>query len=316
MESSQVEARALRLSLGAYLFMAILGIAFAVLTRSNAILLDGSFNFISLVISLLAMRVSRLQDVHKSESFHFGFAQFEPLLNTGRIIMILGVSAFAVVNAVRALLHGGVPVSAGLAVFYGAIAATGCVLVGLKQRAYSRQCNSTLVRIDAETWVLNAGVSAAAGLAFLVAFLLQGTGWSHVVPYVDPVFVIGTVLLFIWTPIRSLGENAREVLSMAPSIEMQEEVHRRLSKATEELPATDMHLSMTKVGRYFYVLAHFVMPADHRFENVAAMDRQRERMAATLSDIEPRLVLDAVFVADEKWATALDVRASEAPASG
>ena len=73
---------------------------------------------------------------------------------------------------------------------------------------------------------------------------------------------------------------------------------------------------MTKVGRYFYVLAHFVMPPDYRFESVAEMDRQRERLAGTLSDIEPRLIVDAVFVSDEKWATALDMRASEARASG
>ena len=92
MEPSQVEARALRLSLAAYLFMAILGIAFAVLTRSSAILLDGSFNFISLVIALIAMRVSRLQDIQRSDNFHFGYAQFEPLLNIGRIITPLLVT--------------------------------------------------------------------------------------------------------------------------------------------------------------------------------------------------------------------------------
>ena len=315
-ESSAVETRALRLSLVAYLLMTALGIGAAILTSSNAILLDGIFNFISLVVSLIAVRVSKLQNVHRTDSFHFGFAQFEPLLNIARIIMIVAVSAFAVSEAIDALLHGGVQVSAGLAVIYGAVAATGCVVVGLAQRRNAARCESTLIRVDAETWVLNAVVSAAAGLAFLTAFLLQGTAWEHLVPYVDPVFVIAIVVFFIRTPIRSLAENAREALAMAPSMEIQAEVNSKLAEASAGLGAQSTHVSMTKVGRYFYILAHFVMAPGHRFESVAAMDEQRERLAASMSDIEPRLIIDALFTADEKWATALDVRASEERASG
>ena len=305
------EERALRSSLFTYFFMSVLGLGFAIWTGSNAILLDGVFNVVSFIIGLIAIRVARLQSVAASPDFHFGHGHFEPLLNTVRMLMILALAAFALGKAVVALFHGGVPVQAGFGIIYGAIASAGCVSIGLLLRSMSRRCLSPLVEVDAKTWLLNAAVSLAAGLAFLCAFLMEGTAWSHLVPYVDPVLVIVMLAAMIRDPISSLRENIREVLWRAPDLAVQEDVSRRVHGALGSLPTREVILRMVKVGRTFYLMAHLVLPGKERVGRIADLDAIRQAVTDALGDCEPRLVVEVIFTGDRHWATALDVRRSE-----
>lgn len=54
------ERFALRLSVAGAVFMTFLGVEFAILTRFEAILLDGLFNLITFVMSLLTLKVAAL----------------------------------------------------------------------------------------------------------------------------------------------------------------------------------------------------------------------------------------------------------------
>ena len=56
----KIEASALRRSALGYLFMALLGGLFFYLAASEAILLDGVSSFVSLLMTFVAQRVSRL----------------------------------------------------------------------------------------------------------------------------------------------------------------------------------------------------------------------------------------------------------------
>ena len=101
------EQFALKLSVAGSVFMALLGIGFAIQTRSEAIMLDGLFSLITFIMSLLTLKVASL--IHKGESprFQFGYNNFEPLLNMVKGLIILTLSVFALASSVSALLHGG-----------------------------------------------------------------------------------------------------------------------------------------------------------------------------------------------------------------
>jgi len=129
----KIESRALQHSAYAYLFMALLGSTFFYLASSEAILLDGVYSFISLLMTLVAQRVSRLVQTPYSKKFHFGFAHFEPLLNVIRIMLILAIAGFATVSAIGALLDGGRPLNADTAVIYGVLAADKKHWVGMDE---------------------------------------------------------------------------------------------------------------------------------------------------------------------------------------
>ena len=67
------EVTALRLSLIGGVAMGVLGVGFALLTRSDAIMLDGFFSVIGFVMGLITLRVARLVKQPGDEQFHFGY---------------------------------------------------------------------------------------------------------------------------------------------------------------------------------------------------------------------------------------------------
>ena len=68
------------------------GVVVAVVSGSGAILLDGLFNVCFFATALLTLRVAALLERPDDEHYPFGYLFFEPLLNTAKGLLILGVS--------------------------------------------------------------------------------------------------------------------------------------------------------------------------------------------------------------------------------
>lgn len=296
-----IETRALRLSAWGYVFMAALGLTFAVIARSEAIMLDGIYSLISFIMTLAAGRVSRLIESGSSEWFNFGFAHFEPLLNTFRGLLILTVCLIAGVEALEALLHRGRVLSADVAVVYAGIAAGGCFLLAGFQYRASKKAASPILKVDARNWLLDGVISLGAGLAFGVAMLIRDTGLAWLLPYIDPALVLILVAVMIRVPVTTIWENFKQVLQVAPEPEVQAEVRSLISDAARLEEDWRLKVRMVHMGRFFYVLVHIIMPPETRVESVADMDAIRSRLKQSLAGFHHRPVVDTVFTADDRW---------------
>jgi cation diffusion facilitator family transporter len=295
------EARALRLSLFGYVFMAALGITFYFLTSSEAILLDGVYSLLSFFMALMAGRVAKLVESEDSESFHFGYGHFEPMLNALRGFFILLLCAIALVSAVYALLHGGRPLSPGLGVVYGFSAATGCLLLAWRQRRAAKKVGSPLLVVDARNWLVDGVISLGAGLSFLGAYIIGQTEYKHLVPYVDPALVMVIGLLLIRVPIVTMMENLREVFLVAPDKKVQDDVYARLEGVAQDFAIESSQVRMLKVGRFFYVMIHLVVTEDFGKHSAAELDEIRCQLVRSLKEVHPRLSVDVMFTADPRW---------------
>ena len=293
------ETRALRLSAIGALFLAALGIAFAWFTASGAILLDGFFNLIAFVMGLLSLKVTGLLQQPDDERFHFGYAFFEPFLNTIKGLITVAVAAFAGASAVDALLHGGRELVLGPAVGYAVVATVVCAMVGLVQVRVAKRVDSPLVEVDARTWGLNAAVSAVVAVAFFVAFLLQNSRWSWLVPYVDPALVLGLVVVAIPIPTRIVVHSVGELLYAAPDPAVQQRVRDAFSEAVASYQFPRTSLRMVRVGRYFYVLNHILVTGEFRVGRVRELDDVRRRVRDAIQAVERSLVIDTVFTEDD-----------------
>jgi len=298
---AEQERQALKLSAGMALFMAALGVVFGLLTRSYAILLDGFFSLVGFAVAVVSIRVAWLVQQPPDEHFHFGYAQFEPFLNTVKGLLMLGVSGFAVAGAVDSLLHGGRDLNAGLAVVYAIIALGGCFVVAGVQRRTAMRTGSPLLQVDYRNWLMDGVLSGVVALVFVAALILSGTDWAHVVPYIDPVLVIVVVLAIIWVPLAIVRDGAKEILGFAPPAEIQEDVRGRVEGAIDGVPVAALHVSMMKIGRFFYVLNQIVVSPEFRPRRVGDLDAVRQRIATALEGFEPQPIVDTVFTEDEKW---------------
>ena len=299
MSKTKLESRALSYSLYGYAFMALAGLVFAGLTGSGAILLDGAYSLVSFVMVLLAGHVAKLVERPDSDSFHFGYAYFEPLLNMIRAMLILALVVFAVGAALIALFSGGRPLNAGMALIYAVIIGAICISLSVVQRRNARKTASPLLEVDARNWFIDGILTVAVGVAFLGAFVLARTAWADWVAYVDPAVVIVLGMVMVPTPLSIVLGNVGELLHVAPEHSVQEEIRQRLDRATDGLALRKCDVRMVKVGRYFYVLAKLIAGDDFRYYGIGQVDGIRGKIAAALAGCHPRLVLDVVFTADD-----------------
>lgn len=295
------EARALKLSAAMSLLMAVLGLVFAFLAGSNAILLDGFFSLIGFLGGLVTIRVARLVQQPPDEHFHFGYAQFEPFLNLGKGLLTLGVAAFALIAATITILEGGRDLEPGVAALYAVIAVVGGLLVAGVQRRAARRTNSPLLEVDAKNWVVDSVLSAVVALTFLAAVFLERGSLAGVVPYVDSVLVLVLVAAILRIPIRVVKTSLGELLSLAPEKDTQDEIRSRFHQAVEGLPLVNSYVRMVHVGRFFYVLNQLVLRPEYRLSRVGELDEIRDRIARAMEGVHPGFIMDTVFTEDEKW---------------
>ena len=296
------ERATLLFSSAAALVMAALGLGFALATNSRAIMLDGVFNAIYFGVGLATVRIERLVREPDNARFPFGHAYFESLVNAGKGLVILGISALALADSAMALVGGGRAIAAELAIGYALLAMALCGFTALVLRRAAVRFESPLVDADAENWALNAAVSGAVLAGFCLSPLLRAAGWPGAAPYVDPLLVAAVVIVFLGVPVRMARRAIGELLNRAPDPGVEAPVTAAIDAALASVPVRERHVRMVRPGRTLYVLVHVVLAADHGLDRLADLDGLRARVDAAARRVHPRVMVDVMFTADPRWA--------------
>jgi predicted Co/Zn/Cd cation transporter (cation efflux family) len=302
MDKPDREARILRLSAYANLGVGVLGLLFFWWTDSEAILLDGFFAIISFVMGLVTLKVARMVQRPDDEQFHFGYAQFEPGLNTIRGLILIIVCAFALASSIGAILDGGRALKLGPAIIYAVVTMLGSFMLAAMHRRVAKDVESPLVKVGADNWLMGGLLSLGVGVAFVVAIVVQGTRFESIVPYVDPVLVVIMVLAMIAVPVRVVRDSIGELLMIAPEPALQKDVDERLRSAAADLGFDRTVARMVRVGRTFYVHAHVIVPPEFRLTRIAELDTLRSKIGAALNDAHPNLAVELIFTEDPEVA--------------
>jgi len=302
LERSRLEQRALRRSVWGNLFFAALGFGFAASSESQAILLDGFFSLVAFVLSLLTIRVAKLVQGPADEWFHFGYSAFEPMLNTVKGLLLLGICGFSLVSAINALLHGGRALNPGWALIYAVVAASGAGILAVTQKRVAKRTGSPLLEVDVKNWKIDSLLSAGVGVAFLAAFLLRESQWAEYLPYVDPMLVIILVAIMIKDPVKIVAEGVGELLAISPEESTQLQVRDEFARQVEDYPVQSFNLRMLKAGRTYYLLAHVVVEAESPIGTIHELDEARREITRGLKKLHPPWEVDIVFVGDSSLA--------------
>ena len=301
MKSKNLEKSALKLSVFGTLFMSTLGISFGLWIQSEAILLDGFFNFIGLIMAIASVWVSWLITQPTNKHFQFDYLNFIPLVNVIKGLLIFTVSLFALASSVIAILNGGRSMDAGLAVIYAIIAAGGCLIITLIQRNVGRKTGSTMVIVDAQNWLVNGLISLSIGIAFTIVVLIEGSPFEWFIPYSDSTIVILVVLVSIGVPFKIIIQNIKQLLLAAPSSKIQTELKGILATVIGDLPCDQYSLRMTETGQYIYVYMLWLLPQQEESKKVKEIDRYRNIVTKALQEYHDNLNLDIIFTEDKAW---------------
>ncbi|TVP56951.1 MAG: cation transporter [Halomonadaceae bacterium] len=295
------ERGALILSASMAGIMGVVGISFALLSNSQAILLDGLFNLIYVIIAVITVRVSRLVTLPDSDKYPYGYAYFESLVNAGRGLVILGVSLLALGDSLLSLFSGGREVSAGMAIGYSVFATVTCTGTVLLLRRAHRRVPGPLLAADVENWLINALISTTVLLAFCTVPVLHYLEWHTAARYVDPVLVTLVVLFCLGVPVRMASVSIKELLNRAPPRQVREPVQQVVSALLAEHAVVGHRLRMVRPGRTLYIVLYLELPQQGVLEGLAEQDRFRQTLHQRLQPLVRHLVLDVVFTGEQRW---------------
>ncbi|NES20358.1 MAG: cation transporter [Symploca sp. SIO3E6] len=300
LRTTELETRALRLNTFGTLGMALLGLGFALITKSEAILLDGFFSLIGFAIALLTQKVSRLVMRPGNEHYPFGYIVFEPMLNLSKGLLIGSICIFALISAISALFTGGRPISAGIAISYACVAAAGCFGLAWRVRQLAQRSGSSLAAVDAQNWLIDGFISFAVAVAFLVIQLTQNTPISRFAPYADPVLVILLVVCTISIPLKISRDAWRQIVGYRPNSEKVTSIHTSIAQIFELMDSVTWQVKSLEIGRLVYVQV-YIVDENESCGSLRQQDLLREQLYSALSEQFTYIQLDMIFTQQHKW---------------
>lgn len=281
------------------------GIGFAILSGSQAIMLDGLFNLAFFVTSLITLKVASLMRRGDTIHFPFGYAFFEPLVNGFKGVLILGVSLMALADALDSLFTGGRMISPGLATVYGIFATTACTMVAYITYRTAKKSGSPLLQTDASNWIVNTAISSAVLLTFLSIFLIRGSALEHLIPYIDPALIVVLVVVSIFIPVRIAWKALMELLNRTPSSDLQDKVEATIQKAVEDLPVQQLTVRVIQPGRSRMIAGHIVLSPEFALQSLEKLGKVKLKAYQMLQADYSNTTLDLIFTSDSRWGAPL-----------
>jgi predicted Co/Zn/Cd cation transporter (cation efflux family) len=180
--------------------------------------------------------------------FHFGYAAYEPMLNLTKGLLMAFISLFAVVSAVIVIVDGGREVSAGWAIVYAGVAATGCFAIALSQSKLAHRTKSPLLKVDTQNWLIDGILSVSVAVAFLIAMLLANSRFAHLMPFTDPAVVIVLVLLSMPVPVKIIRDNWNQLVGKAPDAAIQDQASAAVRSVLHGTKVAETKVRMQQLG--------------------------------------------------------------------
>lgn len=260
----RLEGRSLIVGMWGNLFMGAAGVAAAILSNSDAILVDGLFSLIGFTAAILGRRVSQNADAGPDRIRPAGYAADEAIFTTFRSLSLLGLVLFAIVGAVMNIVSyasGGAPkplVFGPLILYFVVIGITCFLLWGMHRWAWSRTGRkSDILRLEATAAAFDGVITGAAGIGMVGIVLLQDTALSFITPIGDSIIVLvlcsTVVTRYFWDFMKGLGELA----GVTADPEHIATVRRTVRPALAEAEGVLTDLSVMKLGRTFVVTVYY-----------------------------------------------------------
>ncbi|KAA0971933.1 cation transporter [Aureimonas fodinaquatilis] len=304
------ERGVLRTSIAVTLVISSLGIGFGLISGSFSITFDGVYSLVDASMSLLSLIVVNLitsYAVSKGlsrklrERFSVGFWHLEPMVLGLNATLLIGVSAYALVNAISSLLEGGRDLEFGWAIVYAVITLIACCSVAFIEARANRRIRSEFVRLDVKGWIMSAGITAALLIAFCIGYAVQGTQWQWLSPYIDPAVLALVCLLIIPLPIPVIRQALADIFLVTP-VDLKMHIDQVAQAFVEKHGLIAYRAYVARVGRAKEIELYFIIPEQAPARTIAEWDALRDEIGDAVGGKGPDRWLTVVFTGNLEWA--------------
>lgn len=298
----KLENKILKLSVIGALFFALFGIAWGWAIKSDMIIFDGLYSFISVVLSMLSLYINNYMAKRDFEKFPFGKHILEPIVISIKSLIIAIMCSYSLIEAIKTLMNGGNSLEFGLALIYSIVSVLGCGIISFYMKEQEKKINSELIKAECTQWFMDTALSTAVLVGFIIAMVLAGTKLKSLNPYIDPFMTIVVSLVCIRIPIKTFIESFNEVICVKANDEINDDIYVLVKGIEEEYNFEESITRVSKVGRELRIEIDFVYNKDSKLKTLDQMDNVREEINDAIKHIDYNKWLNVSFTGNKKWA--------------
>lgn len=277
---------------GAFI-VGIYGVGMAWYTNSDAILLDGMFNLLSVVLSIGSLIVSNFVSRGYTKNHPWGFYAYEACIILVKGLFVLGLVVMALYSNITILLSGGREPNIEGMLVYGipALLINVCTL-GICYKAYQKS-KTGLIKAEYQSWLINTLITSAIVFSLGIVFFLQDTIFGWIARYIDQILVVILCIITIMDPINLIKGSFKELMLQSINEDYRNKFKSLIEQACyqseQELWKLD-EFYVLKIGRSYFVTVDILFPMEERllkefltFQNTLKTLIQKKFPSADLS---------------------------------
>ncbi|NKF52274.1 cation transporter [Shewanella sp. WXL01] len=184
---------------------AVGGVVFGIIVGSTVIMFDGAYSLVGLLLTLLSLAAASQLKKPSSQLAKHGRTKVEAVVIVIKASVLLGLLLISLYSAVSAMLAGGRPVNASVAVIFGVLNLVGCCLAWLYLSRQHKSKGSKLIGVEIVQWKMDAIISFGVLVGFTLAWSISLTPWAELSVYADPLMMIVISVSFMKVPALMLS---------------------------------------------------------------------------------------------------------------
>ena len=252
------------ISIAGGILLSFSAVVVSILAKSQAILLDGVFTLITLVMAFISFKVINLVNLPENKKRPFGFVALEPFLNITKSLIILIVLIVCLVVNIEAVMTGGRTIELDLATYY----TVACIVIYLVTIFFIKKCkrktDSSILALEVKEWYIDTILTVGIAISLGVSILLMKLGYTQILPYIDPSIVILLVIVSLPMPLLTFIIELKGLLLIsADNIHLQRKIKKYLRPIIQKYGLVTVDVYALRLGRMYEIFIYTNLKDDN-----------------------------------------------------
>lgn len=295
------EKSAVSVSLYGNLVFVVIELMMALVTDSQAVLLDAVYDGVEFCMLLPSIFLIPLLYKPSNEEHPFGYMQIETIFVVVKGITMTAVTFGLVFNNINLMLHGGHIVSFHTVAGFELFACILGIIVTVYLYYKNKQMESPLINMEMQGWRIDSFISLGMTVAFLLPMLIPFDWFQHIVPYLDQLITIVLSLVMIPTPIHTVITGIRDLMLIPPEEETIDDIKETIEPIIGVYGHKNLYYDIVRTGRKLWISVYISFEKDivslSKFKQL--QDQCIKALASKYSDFYFELLPDIEFTVIE-----------------
>ena len=295
------EKSAMSVSLYGNLVFVVIELMMALVTDSQAVLLDAVYDGVEFCMLLPSIFLIPLLYTPSNEEHPFGYMQIETIFVVVKGITMTAVTFGLVFNNINLMLHGGHIVSFHTVAGFELFACILGIIVTVYLYYKNKQMESPLINMEMQGWRIDSFISLGMTVAFLLPMLIPFDWFQHIVPYLDQLITIVLSLVMIPAPIHTVITGIRDLMLIPPEEETIDDIKETIEPIIGVYGHKNLYYDIVRTGRKLWISVYISFEKDivslSKFKQL--QDQCIKALASKYSDFYFELLPDIEFTVIE-----------------